>query len=206
MEAIRIEGKAGHSSNPALGNNALDVMHDVIGELKQFRSELQQHYQHTGFTIEVPTLNLGCIHGGDNPNRICGRCELEFDIRPLPGMNLDNLREDIDKRLKIIAAEKNIIIERNSLFSGVDAFEQDKNSPLIKTVEELTRQVSGSVAFATEAPFMQTLGMDTVVMGPGSIDQAHQPNEFIDLSEIKNAVDVLQGLIKKFCLKNNDNQ
>jgi len=206
MEAIRIEGKAGHSSNPALGNNALDVMHDVIGELKQFRSELQQHYQHAGFTIEVPTLNLGCIHGGDNPNRICGRCELEFDIRPLPGMNLDNLREDIDKRLKIIAAEKNIIIERNSLFSGVDAFEQDKNSPLIKTVEELTRQVSGSVAFATEAPFMQTLGMDTVVMGPGSIDQAHQPNEFIDLSEIKNAVDVLQGLIKKFCLKNNDNQ
>lgn len=200
MEAIRIEGRAGHSSDPSLGNNALDVMHDVIGELKLFRSELQQRHQHAGFTIDVPTLNLGCIHGGDNPNRICGRCELEFDIRSLPGMSLDNLREDIDKRLTVIAAEKNIIIERYSLFPGVDAFEQDKHSTLIKIVEQLTGQISDSVAFATEAPFMQALGMDTVVMGPGSIDQAHQPNEFIDLSEIESAVNVLQGLIKKFCL------
>jgi len=201
MESIRVEGKAGHSSNPALGNNALEAMHDVISELKLFRHELQQRHQHAGFAIDVPTLNLGCIHGGDNPNRICGRCELEFDIRPLPGMDLHHLREDIDRRLRTIASEKNIVIERVSLFSGVDAFEQDKNSELIKTVEKLTQQSSESVAFATEAPFMQALGMDTVVMGPGSIDQAHQPNEFIDLNEIEDAVNVLQGLIKKFCLK-----
>ncbi|MGH1439302.1 MAG: acetylornithine deacetylase [Cellvibrionaceae bacterium] len=200
MESIRVEGKAGHSSNPALGNNALDAMHDVISELKLFRRELQQRHQHAGFTIDVPTLNLGCIHGGDNPNRICGRCELEFDIRPLPGMDLHHLREDIDQRLRTIASEKNILIERVSLFSGVDAFEQDKNSELIQTVEKLTQQSSESVAFATEAPFMQALGMDTVVMGPGSIDQAHQPNEFIDLNEIEDAVKVLQGLIRKFCL------
>lgn len=200
MESIRVEGKAGHSSNPALGNNALDAMHDVISELKLFRRELQQRHQHADFIIDVPTLNLGCIHGGDNPNRICGSCELEFDIRPLPGMDLHHLREDIDQRLRVIASEKNIVIERVSLFSGVDAFEQDKNSELIKTVEKLTQQSSESVAFATEAPFMQALGMDTVVMGPGSIDQAHQPNEFIDLNEIEDAVKVLQGLIRKFCL------
>lgn len=200
MESIRVEGKAGHSSNPALGNNALEAMHDVISELKLFRHELQQRHQHAGFAIDVPTLNLGCIHGGDNPNRICGRCELELDIRPLPGMDLHHLREDIDRRLRTIASEKNIVIERVSLFSGVDAFEQDKNSDLIKTVEKLTQQSSESVAFATEAPFMQALGMDTVVMGPGSIDQAHQPNEFIDLNEIEDAVKVLQGLIRKFCL------
>jgi len=115
-------------------------------------------------------------------------------------MDLQHLREDIDQRLRGIASEKNILIERVSLFSGVDAFEQDKNSELIKTVERLTQQSSESVAFATEAPFMQALGMDTVVMGPGSIDQAHQPNEFIDLNEIENAVKVLQGLIKRFCL------
>ncbi len=200
MESIRIEGKAGHSSNPNLGNNALDVMHDVIGELKHFRNELQQQHQHAGFTIEVPTLNLGCIHGGDNPNRICGRCELEFDIRPLPGMSLDNLREDIDRKIAIIAKEKNIIIERQSLFTGVDAFEQAASSPLIQAVEQLTSQPSDSVAFATEAPFLQALGMDVVVMGPGSIDQAHQPNEFIDLDDIELAVKTLQGLIEEFCV------
>jgi acetylornithine deacetylase len=200
MEAIRIEGRAGHSSDPALGNNALDVMSDVINELKNYRSEIQQKYQHAGFTIDVPTMNFGCIHGGDNPNRICGRCELEFDIRPLPGMKLDNLREDIDRRLAVIAREKNIIIDRQSLFTGVDAFEQIAESPLIQAVEALTQQQAGSVAFATEAPYFQELGMDVVVMGPGSIDQAHQPNEFIDLGDIDFAVKTLRGLIQKFCI------
>jgi acetylornithine deacetylase len=199
MESIRIQGRSGHSSNPKLGNNALDVMHEVIGELKLFREALQKHHQHPGFDIDVPTLNLGCIHGGDNPNRICGNCELEFDIRPLPGMKLDQLREDIDKKLDKIADQYEIYIERKALFPGVDAFEQQLESPLIKTVEQLTQQQAESVAFATEAPFLQALGMDVVVMGPGSIDQAHQPNEFIPLNEIEFAVNILQGLIRKFC-------
>lgn len=201
MESIRIQGQSGHSSNPALGNNALDVMHDVITELKRFRQEIQRKHQHDGFAIDIPTLNLGCIHGGDNPNRICGHCELEFDLRTLPGMSLEELRANIDKNLSVIATQNNIIIERTSLFDGVDAFEQAPDSELIKAVETLTGNPSQSVAFATEAPFLQALGMDVVVMGPGSIDQAHQPNEFIDLSQIKPAVETLQGLIKKFCTR-----
>jgi acetylornithine deacetylase len=199
MESIHIQGKSGHSSNPDLGNNALDVMHDVISELKHFRQRLQKQYTNKGFIIDVPTLNMGCIHGGDNPNRICGHCKLEFDLRTLPGMSLDGLREDIDKELTIIAEKNNIIIERESLFKGVDAFEQAADSELIKTVEKLTGMHSDSVAFATEAPFFQAMGMDVVVMGPGSIDQAHQPNEFIALDQIAPAVKTLQGLINKYC-------
>jgi len=202
MESIRIQGQAGHSSNPALGNNALDVMHDVISELKIFRQELQQTHKHSGFIIDVPTLNLGCIHGGDNPNRICGQCELEFDLRPLPGMSLDDLRNDVDHRLSLIAEKNNIIIERQALFAGVNAFEQDAHSDLIKTVEKLTGHNAESVAYATEAPFLQAMGMDVVVMGPGSIDQAHQPDEFIDLSQIEMSISTLQQLIKTFCVQN----
>jgi acetylornithine deacetylase len=200
MESIHIQGKSGHSSNPLLGNNALDVMHDVITDLKQFRQQLQQHHQHAGFVIDVPTLNLGCIHGGDNPNRICGHCELEFDIRTLPGMSLDDLRSDIDQQLTLIAEKNNIIIERHSLFAGIEAFEQNTDSDLIRAVEKLTGMPADSVAFATEAPFLQSMGMDVVVMGPGSIDQAHQPDEYIDLTHIQPAIKTLQALIKKFCL------
>jgi acetylornithine deacetylase len=200
MESIRVQGQSGHSSNPELGNNALDVMHDVMTELKQFRQQLQQRHQHSGFSIKVPTLNLGCIHGGDNPNRICGHCELEFDLRSLPGMSLDSLREDIDKKLAIIADKNQIIIERTALFPGIDSFEQSADSELVRTVEKLTGMNAESVAFATEAPFLQALGMDVVVMGPGSIDQAHQPDEYIDLTQIEPAISILQSLIKKFCL------
>ena len=200
MESIHIQGQSGHSSDPSLGNNALDVMHDVISELKAFRQNLQKKHTHKGFIIDVPTLNLGCIHGGDNPNRICGHCELEFDLRTLPGMSLDDLREDIDKELNVIAEKNHIIIERHSLFNGVNAFEQAADSELVKTVEKLTGMHSDSVAFATEAPFFQAMGMDVVVMGPGSIDQAHQPDEFIALDQIAPAIKTLQGLITKFCV------
>jgi acetylornithine deacetylase len=200
MESIKIRGQAGHSSNPALGNNALDVMHDVITELKQFRQLLQTRYQNAGFLIDVPTLNLGCIHGGDNPNRICGHCELEFDLRTLPGMSLDDLRADIDNMLNSMADKHHIDIERESLFKGIDAFEQTADSELVKAVERLTEMNADSVAFATEAPFLQQMGMDVVVMGPGSIDQAHQPDEYIDLTQVPMAIKVLQGLITQFCV------
>ncbi|MFT7386947.1 MAG: acetylornithine deacetylase [Candidatus Endobugula sp.] len=200
MESIKVRGQSGHSSNPALGNNALDVMHDVITELKQFRQLLQTRYQHAGFVIDVPTLNLGCIHGGDNPNRICGHCELAFDLRTLPGMSLDDLRADIDSMLNNIADRHHIDIERESLFEGIDAFEQTADSELVRAVERLTAMNADSVAFATEAPFLQKMGMDVVVMGPGSIDQAHQPDEYINLQQVPMAVTVLQGLITQFCV------
>jgi acetylornithine deacetylase len=200
MESIKIRGQSGHSSNPALGNNALDVMHDVISELKQFRQLLQTRYKNAGFLIDVPTLNLGCIHGGDNPNRICGHCELEFDLRTLPGMSLDDLRADIDSMLSRMADKHHIDIKRESLFKGIDAFEQTAESELVKAVERLTAMDADSVAFATEAPFLQQMGMDVVVMGPGSIDQAHQPDEYINLKQVPMAVKVLQGLITQFCV------
>ena len=200
MESVRITGSSGHSSNPSLGHNALDVMHDVITDLKQFRAELQSLHQHAGFAINIPTMNFGCIHGGDNPNRICGQCELEFDLRPLPGMGLDDLRQVIDKRLDSIADKNQIAIERNSIFNGIAAFEQPVDSPLVRAVERLSGHAAGSVAFGTEAPFLQNLGLDVVVMGPGSIDQAHQPDEYIDLAQLDDAVKMLQGLIEEFCL------
>ena len=80
MNALKVSGQSGHSSNPELGKNALDAMHDIITEIKEFRQGLSKKYRHTGFDIQTPTLNLGCIHGGDNPNRICSSCELHFGL------------------------------------------------------------------------------------------------------------------------------
>ncbi len=200
MEAVRVEGQAGHSSNPALGHNALETMHSVLGELLQFRGELQQRYSNPGFEVSVPTLNLGCIHGGDNPNRICGQCELHFDLRPLPGMDNHELHNAIQRRLTPLAEQSATDIHFHSLFEGVSAFEEAANSTLIQACEKLTGHTAESVAFATEAPFLQQLGMQTVVLGPGSIDQAHQPDEYISCNQIEPAITLLRSLIQKFCL------
>ena len=200
MEAIRVQGRSGHSSNPALGNSALDSMNKVMSELISLRAELQTRYRNPGFAVAVPTLNLGCIHGGDGANRICGECELHFDLRLLPGMDNDEVRRIIQQRLNPIAQATGTDIILSSLFEGVDAFAEDEHSALVQTCEALTGKRSESVAFATEAPFMQQLGMQTVVLGPGSINQAHQPDEFIDTRQIEPAIAIIRGLIQKFCL------
>ncbi len=199
MEAIRVRGHSGHSSNPALGNNALEAMNQVMTELLSLRNDLQQKYRNPAFAVQVPTLNLGCIHGGDGANRICGECELHFDLRLLPGMDNEKLRVAIQQRLTPIAETSGTDIVLSSLFEGVDPFGEDEHSALVKACTELTGAASDSVAFATEAPFMQQLGMQTVVIDPGSIAQAHQPDEFIPLNQIEPAVKLLRGLIERFC-------
>lgn len=200
MESVRVRGASGHSSDPSLGVNALEVMHQVVAELLGLRQQWQERFRNPGFKVQVPTLNLGCIHGGDSANRICGESELHFDLRPLPGMDNDELRHAISQRLAPLAERSGTDIVFSSLFPGVASFEQSPQCELIRTCEQLTGHCAASVAFATEAPFLQSLGMETVVLGPGSIDQAHQPDEFIDTRQLAPAVDTLAGLIQKFCL------
>lgn len=200
MESIRVRGKSGHSSNPALGNNALETMNHVMNELLQLRGELQLKYRDPGFAVQTPTLNLGCIHGGDGANRICAECELHFDLRLLPGMDNDELRQAIQQRLTPIAETSGTDIVLSSLFEGVDPFGEHPHAELVKICEELTGNTADTVAFATEAPFMQQLGMQTLILGPGSINQAHQPDEFIPLDQIGPAINILRRLIEKYCL------
>lgn len=200
MERLVFEGQSGHSSDPALGNNALEGMHAAMTELLSLRDDWQARYRNPNFAVQVPTLNLGCIHGGDNPNRICARCELQFDLRPLPGMQMDELRQAILDRLQPLARTRNLTMAFEPLFDGVPPFETSAEADLVRTCERLTGQTAAAVAFATEAPWLQQLGLETLVMGPGSIDQAHQPDEFLALSQVNPAVTLLTGLIRHYCL------
>jgi acetylornithine deacetylase len=200
MESIRIAGRSGHSSDPALGNNALEGMHQAIGAVLQWRQELQQKYRNPAFAVEVPTLNLGHIHGGDNPNRICAECELHFDIRPLPGMDLDALRTEIGVRLEQVLAGSGLGLEMIPLFEGIPPMETPAEAEVVIACEDLTRHPAEAVAFATEGPYFNALGMETVILGPGDVAQAHQPDEFVAVDRIGPGVEMLEGLIRRFCL------
>lgn len=204
MERIQVTGQSGHSSNPSLGNNALDAMHDVMSELMEFRQQLKANYRDASFVIDYPTMNFGCIHGGDNPNRICGRCELEFDLRALPGMSNQALMAEIAQILPRIEERTGTIIQLNSLFPDVPSFYTPVESDIIKACEALTNRQASTVAFATEGSFLNQMGMETLILGPGSIDQAHQPNEFMALDQIQPMQEVIRGLIERFCLKLNE--
>ncbi|MBK9184980.1 MAG: acetylornithine deacetylase [Moraxellaceae bacterium] len=201
MERVKIMGRSGHSSDPSLGNNALDAMSLVMSDLMQFRQEMQKKYHNDAFTIPYPTLNLGCIHGGDNPNRICGQCELQFDLRPLPNMDMDDIRQQIGQRIKKIALEQQIEITYEAIFEGTPPAETPADSPFVKMVEQLTKHQAGSVAFGTEAPYFRQLGMDTIILGAGSIETAHQPNEFLPIANISPLLLWLKQLIHHYCVQ-----
>lgn len=200
MERVRLDGRSGHSSDPSLGANALEAMNEVMSALMAYRGRLQQAYRHEAFHVPVPTLNLGCIHGGDNPNRICAQCELQFDLRPLPGMDMEALRHDIRGLIKPIAERFQVQWEYAPLFAGTPAMETSATSPLVQSLERLTGVAASAAAFGTEAPFFQELGMDVVIYGPGGIEQAHQPNEYLSMAAITPTVTVLKQLIREHCI------
>jgi acetylornithine deacetylase len=200
MEALHVLGRSGHSSDPALGLNAIEGMHRAIGALLDWRIELQHRHHHPGFAVSIPTLNLGRVVGGDNPNRICPECELQFDLRFLPGMDMHQLRAEIHRRIGAALEESCYTIRWRSLFPGAPALETPADSPIVQAVEALTGARAGAVSFGTEGPFFAQLGVETVIFGPGDIECAHQPDEFLRQERIGPMVTHLQALIQRFCM------
>ena len=198
MLSIAVQGSSGHSSNPALGDNALEGMHRVMGALLEFRSQLAQRHIDTAFEVPTPTLNLGCLRAGDNPNRICGHAELQIDLRLLPGMDTATVVDDL--RACVEAAGGETPVTACTKFNPVSPYETPANGALVGALEKLSGRRAGTVAFGTEAPFFQALGMETVVFGPGAIDQAHQPDEFLDARQLQPMEDALTALIAQYCL------
>ena len=196
--SIVIEGSGGHASNPNLGCNALDAMHAVIADLLIYRQELASTYTNPTFEINIPTLNLGCLHAGDSPNRICETAELQIDLRLMPGMEIEALTTTIQHRLVETIASYGTRLSITRL-NEVPAYQTSDDGDLARTLASLSGRPPGTVAFGTEAPFLQSLGMETVVFGPGSIDQAHQPNEYLDLSQLSPARDTLENVIRHYC-------
>ena len=198
MLSIAVQGASGHSSNPALGDNALEGMHRVMGALLEFRAQLAQRHVDTAFEVPTPTLNLGCLRAGDNPNRICGHAELQIDLRLLPGMDTPTVVDDL--RACVQAAGGATPVTVHTKFNPVSPYETPAEGALVGALEKLSGRRAGTVAFGTEAPFFQSLGMETVVFGPGSIDQAHQPDEFLDARQMQPMEDALTALVAKYCL------
>lgn len=201
MESIRVTGRAGHSSDPSLGNSALEGMHAVIAEVLRFRQDIQHRYRDIHFKVPYPTLNLGHIHGGDNPNRICGECELQFDLRPLPAMDPQAIRAELQQRLQTTLADTGLQLQLQPLIQGTPPMHTDATAAIVRLAEKLTGHAAQAVAFCTEGPYYNQLGMQTIILGPGHIDQAHQPDEYLALDQINPTLQLLQQFIQRCCVQ-----
>ncbi|WP_404341127.1 acetylornithine deacetylase [Pseudoalteromonas mariniglutinosa] len=197
--AIRVVGRAGHSSDPERGLNAIEVMHKVITKLLILKEELKNKYSVEHFVIPYPTLNLGHIHGGDNANRICGCCEMHIDMRPLPGLSVQELQFMLLQIANDINAHHPNAVSVVDMHEPIPAFTGSTDSALVRLAEKISTEQAVAVNYCTEAPFIQQLGCETIVMGPGSINQAHQPDEFLAMEKIKPSQKIISEMIKASC-------
>jgi acetylornithine deacetylase len=200
FESIRLVGHSGHSSDPSLGKNALEGMNAVINRLTAWRLDLQRRETNPAFAIPVPTLNFGSIQGGDSPNRICGECEMKIDLRFLPHMDMEEQRAAIRRSVMEAVDGAGLIVEFDPMFSGLPGMETSRASNIVKQAVQLTGVEPGTVAFGTEGPYLNALGMDTIILGAGDIDAAHRANEYLPLARIAPMKQIVAGMIKHFCM------
>src|SRR5690606_29145963 len=160
-ERLIAVGRAGHASDPSLGVNAIDGMVRALEAIHAFRRELAERHHDASFSVPTPTLNVGAIAGGDSPNRICGRCRADLDMRLLPGMDFDEVRGELEARVLRALEAEGLTGELESLAELVPSFAVDPGAELVRAAEEVTRTKAESVLFATEAPFYSLLGIET---------------------------------------------
>ena len=199
FENIRLTGKAGHSSDPSMGVNALEGMNKVINGLVQWREEVQAREENGAFKVPVPTLNLGSIRGGDNPNRICAECELTLDVRLLPHMEIEETRASLRRRVMQALDGSGLRVEFDCIFPGTPGMDTGADAEIVRVTEELSGRQADSVAFGTEGPYFNSMGMETVVLGAGDIAQAHCANEYVAVDRIEPMRRIVHGVINHFC-------
>ncbi len=198
-QSLNVQGKAGHSSDPDKGVNAIEIMYQAMGQLMDLQSQLKRQFHDAAFSVPHVTMNLGHINGGDAENRICGHCKLNFDMRVVPELNDDQALTMIDEALAPVFAKYPNRLSLDLMYPTAPAFACRDEQNILALAEQLTGQKFQSANYATEAPFINQLGCDTIILGPGSIDQAHQPDEYISLDYVDPTVHILQQMINKVC-------
>jgi acetylornithine deacetylase len=195
-----LHGVSAHSGYPHLGVNAIEPAGRVIAALAFLRRELEAERVPNGELFpEVPfvPLNVGTVHGGSAINVVPDRCTVELGVRPLPGIPSEELAERVSRAIREAASPFEPEIE---LLSDSPPLLLDEGSPIHRHLCELVGQTAGaSVSFATDAGWLQRLGMDCAIFGPGSIEVAHKPNEFLPKDELAAARGLLERTVQRFC-------
>ena len=201
------EGLAGHSSMPHKGVSAVEFASRYANKLIELRQDLKKRAPKDSiFDPPFSTLQVGGIFGGIAHNVIADKCYIEWETRPVVKEDGVFLNQEIDKYANEILLPEMRKVFPNSkitkkIIGEVTGFDRVKNSEACELVSSLTGDNSREVvSFGTEAGLFQEIGMSTVVCGPGSIEQAHKVDEFIELNEIKKCLKFLDGLKKKSTL------
>ncbi len=201
------EGLAGHSSMPHKGVSAVEFASRYANKLIELREELKKRAPEDSiFNPPFSTLQVGGIFGGIAHNVIADKCRVEWETRPVVKEDGVFLNQQIDEYAKDVLLPEMKKVFPNSkitkeIIGEVAGFDRINKSEACELVSSLTGDNSREVvSFGTEAGLFQEIGISTVVCGPGSIEQAHKVDEFIELNELKKCLKFLEGIKNKSTL------
>lgn len=200
---ITTYGKTAHGSAPHLGVNAVEQMNEIINQVQSDNFKLP--YEHDEL-LKAPTFSINAIEGGASMNVIPDQCTMKLDIRTLPSQNHEEILENVRK---MIALAKDRYPELNAEIEVVADLEPVKTD-IDDSFVDLALKASESVSGPREAPkgftgitdacaFKEAkIDFPIIIMGPGDITLAHQPNEYVEVEEYLNSIETYKEVAKKF--------
>jgi acetylornithine deacetylase len=198
---ITLSGTSAHSGYPHLGANAIEPAGRIIAALSNLRGEFEgELVPHAEFFPEVPfvALNVARITGGVAVNVVPDRCVLECGVRLLPGMAKEPVIERMQELVERAAGNTPYDLE---VRGEAPPMLLPETAPVYQHLcSEVHQEETISASYATDAGWLQTLGLSCVIFGPGSIEVAHKPNEFMPIAELERADGMLERVIHRFCI------
>ena len=200
---VTVRGRTCHSSLAPHGVNAVEYGARLVAKIR----EISDRHARAGardelYDVPFTTAHVGTLHGGTALNIVPDICTIDFEFRSIAADNLDALtdevtgfaREVLEPEMRKVAPESGISITISAGFPGLDTAPEAEIVGLAKKLAGRNRH--GKVAYGTEAGLFDGIGIPTVVIGPGSIDQAHKADEFVAVAEIEKCDAFLERLVK----------
>jgi acetylornithine deacetylase len=200
--STEVTGHEAHSSLTDQGVNAIMVAGELLGEINRIREDLTARGDPTGrFNPAYSTIHVGVIEGGTAKNIIPRKCSFQWEARLLPTADVNEVptrfekfSKSLEPAMKKIAGDVGIL---NTQTNAVPGLAPEENSPAEHLALHLA-EANGThaVSYCAEAGLFQQIGIPAIICGPGSIEQAHKPDEFIAVSEMQKCETFMERLLE----------
>jgi acetylornithine deacetylase len=200
-----VHGREAHSALAPLGVNAIEYAARLITHIRHMADRMSQiEARDHGFDVPFTTLQTGTIRGGTALNIVPRECVFDWEFRYLPGADPDAIENEVravaaalEPEMKKVAAEAGIDIRLVSDAPGSNAGDTDAVTRLAIALARNDR--TAKVAYATEAGLFEKAGLPAIICGPGSIEQAHKPDEYCALDQLAQCEAFMGRLLDRLC-------
>jgi len=201
-----VHGKEAHSALTPQGVNAIEYAARLITYIRMMADRMQQlEVRDHGFDVPFTTMQTGTIKGGTASNIVPKECVFDWEFRYLPGANPDAIEKEVRDyaasllpEMHKVAQDAGIAFDLKSAIPGSNLKEADDVTQLALALSR--RPGISKVAYATEAGLFEQAGLPSIICGPGSIEQAHKPNEYCDLEQIVLCETFMDRLLERVCV------